>query len=398
MKRLGATYSFDEQRKPIGQGAFSKVYLGAGDGDTQVAVKVVELANMEGKSKAVAREIDIMKQLHHEHIVKLHYMHYEQVGRAGLKLYIVMEFCANGDMSSLPKILDEERCRGYFHQLALGLRYLHGQGVVHRDLKPQNILLTASDRVKIADFTFAKHIEAAQMLQTMCGTPLYLSPEVLNGKQYNHKCDLWSLAVILYSFLYGSHPLGSLKTHAELMTRMNSVKITFPQKLVMETYERNAQNKSILCRTVHVFSDDCILLLRRLLVRDHNLRPSWDVLSNDPWLALDGVAETKPEIVHASSAPPRVCEFPQPLPPRFVKAKTASARMVPIKHHEQLSVTSSESSLGFDMSLSGGDKKSVIIDDYTKPDGVAPVFISRPVRRSTSLLSRSIETIQSIFN
>lgn len=406
MKQLGVNYAFDESSTPIGQGAFSKVYLGKTHEGTPVAVKVVELANMEGKTKAVAREIDIMKQLHHENIVELHYMHYEQVGRTGLKLYIVMEHCANGDMSTLPKIVDEERCRLYFQQLAHGLRYLHNQGIVHRDLKPQNVLLTAANKVKIADFTFARHVEQAQMLQTLCGTPIYTAPEILNGKQYNHKCDLWSIGVMLYSFLYGSHPLGTLKTHADLMTKMNNAKITYPQKLVMETYERDAQNKPILCRTVHHFSDECVLLLRRLLEREPNLRPSWDVLGSDLWLALDGVVVPAVHtVVHAHSAPSRVSEFPQPLPPRYVKAKTVSSLRVAPPRVDQPSLASSSSSdLGFAMSLSSGreaiphtevGKGSVIIEDYAKPNGTTPVFISRP--RPTSLLSRSIETIQSIF-
>lgn len=397
MKNLGALYAFDETARPIGRGAFSQVYLGNTlASDAKVAVKVVELANMEGKTKNVIREIDIMKELKHENIVALHFIHYEQVGRTGLKLYIVMEHCERGDMSSLPKILSEEKCREYFQQIARGLRYLHVRNIVHRDLKPQNILLTQNDKVKIADFTFAKHVEEATMMQTMCGTPVFIAPEVLFGKPYTYKCDLWSFAIMAYSFLYGCHPLGSLKTHVELISKMGSTKITYPQKLVMETYEKNAHNKSILCRTVHVFSDECVLFLRSLLVHDPHLRPSWDVLGRDTWLGLEVVSESRP-MVHAYSAPTLPTEFPMPLPPRFVKAKTVG-RSIPKVLLQDSPSTSSSDALGFRMSDSSGDAKSVIIDDYVASQPTQFVHEVQPPKRRPSLMSRSIETLQSIFN
>lgn len=390
MKSVGAQYTFDTASKPIGRGAFSKVYLGMGANNERVAIKVIELPDKDGKMKHIVREIDIMRDLKHDNVVSLHYVGCEQ-GQHSVTLFIVMEYCELGDMSTLPKLLTEERCQGYMRQLAHGLRYLHRKGVVHRDLKPQNILLTSSDTVKIADFTFARHVEKAQLLQTMCGTPLYIAPEVLNGKTYNYKCDLWSLGIICYSFVYGAHPLGTVKTQVELVTRMNNVKITFPQKLVTETYEKN-NGRSILCRTVHVFSDECVRMLQSILVHDPAARATWDTLETDVWLDMDFQHE-KREVVHASSAPPRVCEFPMPLPPRFVKAKTAPRPMIaaPVQN----TLLSSSDSLGFKMSDSGSEK-SVVIEDYATSGDKAPVFISKPKR--ASLLSRSIETLQTIFN
>ena len=87
----------------------------------------------------------------------------------GLTLYIVMELCSRGDLSNVEKPLEEERCRKYFRGIFNGLRFLKKRGVVHRDLKPQNILISNNDEAKIADFTFSKQMEEQELMQTYCG-------------------------------------------------------------------------------------------------------------------------------------------------------------------------------------------------------------------------------------
>jgi len=245
------------------------------------------LPKTEGKTKHLLREIELMRHLKHENIVRLIDVKYEKFGHTGLRLYIIMEYCAKGDMTSLPKPLGEEKCREYFKGIFSGLRYLKKRQIIHRDVKPQNILLTEDDEVKIADFTFSKQIEENELMQTQCGTPIFISPDILFGQSYTDKSDLYSCGVMLYTFIYGTHPLGNVKTHAELVHKIKTAKVTFPQKLVMETYEKQEFGPSILCRTIHVFSQEVLALMKGLLKFNAADRFSWERVYDDPWLNLE---------------------------------------------------------------------------------------------------------------
>ncbi|RHY65328.1 hypothetical protein DYB34_000572 [Aphanomyces astaci] len=102
--------------------------------------------------------------------------------------------------------LDERRAQHYIRQLVAGIAYIHGQNVLHRDLKLSNILLTSDDVVKIADFGLATDLVTNQSPSTICGTPNFIAPEVLLGKAYTFSADLWSLGCMAYSLLVGTPP------------------------------------------------------------------------------------------------------------------------------------------------------------------------------------------------
>lgn len=310
----------------LGRGSFSRVYLGAGVGvgreHDKVAIKVMELPKSDGKTKHLLREIELMRHLKHRNIVRLIDVKYEKYGHTGLRIFIVMEYCSKGDMSSLPRPMSEEDCKHYFRGIFSGLRYLKKRQIVHRDIKPQNILLTENNEVKIADFTFSKQIEENELLQTQCGTPLFISPDVMFGKPYTDKSDLYSCGVMLYSFLYGTHPLGNVKSHVELIQKMKRAKITFPQKLVHEAYELPAKGtkdrvgpmdddhgdveKPVFCRTIRIFSTEVLELCKGLLKFNPAERISWDQIYTDPWLNLDPIDPDElfpsPSIVNSPSS------------------------------------------------------------------------------------------------
>jgi serine/threonine protein kinase len=90
-----------------------------------------------------------------------------------------------------------------------GYKFLMSKGIIHRDLKPANILIK-DEFYKIADFGFAKMSEGQneeeRIHQTSVGSPLYMCPQILNGKQYSNKCDVWSLGIIIYELLFGKPP------------------------------------------------------------------------------------------------------------------------------------------------------------------------------------------------
>ena len=120
-------------------------------------------------------EITIMRDYIHPNVVRL----FENL-TSGRHIYLILEYCPGGDMTKYIRKhhhLTEPVAKGFFLQLLDGLSFLHSKRVIHRDLKPQNLLLTESSPsalVKIADFGFAKHLTEASMAQTACGTPLYM--------------------------------------------------------------------------------------------------------------------------------------------------------------------------------------------------------------------------------
>jgi serine/threonine-protein kinase ULK/ATG1 len=487
-------YTFDENTDLIGRGTFSRVYLGtrlndasasglsplahkAQEGDKdKVAIKVIELPKLESKNKHLLREIDVMRHLKHENIVSLYDIHYDTfhdgAPSGGIRLYIVMEYCKKGDLSEVPKPLHEEKCKEYFRGIAAGLYYLYKMGVVHRDVKPQNVLLTADDQVKIADFTFARHLEEQEMMQTMCGTPLYIAPEILNGNLYDSKCDVWSFGVMLYQYLYSSHPLGSVKSQVDLIRKMRTTKINFPQKLVLETYEKlkkedgddddatNNQDATILCRTIHHFSPEVIELLKGILSINPRDRLGWDQVLQSPWIrkghecpfktptadggsnedsgdsfGFDSYNVVSGKTSQSFSAPPTSSMSPPPYPlaPRFVKTRS-STKTIPKRIPAQTppnnplattpisptenddSATSGEDGL-FKMSdeRKGGGSASRLIADYcprsqeittTSSSSSHSTTTTNPTHtnklpqrreKQSSLLARSLETLQKVF-
>ncbi|KNZ75856.1 Serine/threonine-protein kinase MARK2 [Termitomyces sp. J132] len=125
-------------------------------------------------------------------------------------IWIVTELCSGGELFDYlveKGRLSEEETRLIFGQLCLAVAYLHGRGIVHRDLKLENVLLDERCRVKLGDFGFTREYEKGSFMETFCGTTGYASPEMLEGKKYQGpEVDVWSLGIILYCLLTGTLP------------------------------------------------------------------------------------------------------------------------------------------------------------------------------------------------
>ena len=124
-----------------------------------------------------------------------------------------MELCPGGDLYKYLKKrrwLEERQAKFIFRQLMLGVTYMHSQGVVHRDLKLENILLDSSGNVKIGDFGVSRRIFKDQTLYEQCGTPTYIAPEVMSDSGYKgFKVDIWSAGICLFHLLHGHVPLAA---------------------------------------------------------------------------------------------------------------------------------------------------------------------------------------------
>uniref|UniRef100_A0A671QNG7 non-specific serine/threonine protein kinase n=1 Tax=Sinocyclocheilus anshuiensis TaxID=1608454 RepID=A0A671QNG7_9TELE len=185
---------FEFSRKDlIGHGAFAVVFKGRHreKHDWEVAVKCINKKNLAKSQTLLGKEIKILKELKHENIVAL------------------LDFqVAKGTLS-------EDTIRVFLQQIAGAMRVLQAKGIIHRDLKPQNILLSHpagrkshsnNTCIKIADFGFARYLQNNMMAATLCGSPMYMAPEVIMSQNYDAKADLWSIGTIVFQCLTGKAP------------------------------------------------------------------------------------------------------------------------------------------------------------------------------------------------
>ena len=161
----------------------------------------------------IKEEIAIMKKLNHDNLVSLIEVLDDPDEDS---LYMVLEMCKKGvimkvGMDEKADPYDDERCRCWFRDLVLGIEYLHAQGVVHRDIKPDNLLLTEDDVLKISDFGVSEMFEKKSEMKTAksAGSPAFLPPELCvakHGDISGRAADIWSMGVTLYCLRFGQIP------------------------------------------------------------------------------------------------------------------------------------------------------------------------------------------------
>ncbi|MGH0169407.1 UNVERIFIED_CONTAM: hypothetical protein FKN15_001441 [Acipenser sinensis] len=190
----------------IGEGSFGRVYKGRRKFSGQVvALKFIpKVGRSEKELRSLKREIEIMRGLMHPNIVLL--LDSFETER---EVVVVTEY-AEGELFQILEDdgnLPESRVREIACQLVSALYYLHSHRILHRDMKPQNILLGKGGVVKLCDFGFARAMSVSTMVLTSIkGTPLYMAPELVEEKPYDHTADLWSLGCILYELHTGTPP------------------------------------------------------------------------------------------------------------------------------------------------------------------------------------------------
>ncbi|KAK6060295.1 kinase domain protein [Cooperia oncophora] len=174
--------------------------------DPKVALKIVDRTALDEENLIrLEREMQILTRVNHPHIVKLY-----EIMRTESSIYIVTQYCSGGELFEI--LIErgrtaEDEARRWFGQIASAVAYLHHKGIVHRDLKAENILLDKNSNIKIIDFGFSNTQAPSQLLRTWCGSPPYAAPELLLGKEYDGlKADIWSLGVILYILVTGGFP------------------------------------------------------------------------------------------------------------------------------------------------------------------------------------------------
>lgn len=221
-----------EFKNELGRGAFSIVYLGLNKATGgEFAVKVINKKDL-GKDyeKNLKMEVDILKKVNHTNIIAL-----KELFDTPDKLYLVMELVTGGEL--FDKIVEkgsytESEASQLVRKIVSAVEYLHGIDIVHRDLKPENLLLKRADNdleVALADFGLSKIVGQQMMMQTACGTPSYVAPEVLNATGYGKEVDMWSIGVITYILLCGFPPFYG-DTVPEIFEQIMEANFDYPEE------------------------------------------------------------------------------------------------------------------------------------------------------------------------
>lgn len=332
----------------LGQGAFASVYLGKHlVSGSVVAIKVIQRKKLNRKLlRNLEVEIAIPKQGQHPHIV-----HLIDSQSTADHVVLFMEYCSLGDMSILfperkdleynseianmferfpspANALNPNLVRHFLKQLASALKFLRERRLVHRDIKPQNLLLCPAKHseqefkeagfegcwnlpvLKLADFGFARYLPSTSLTETVCGSPHYMAPEIQRHEKYDAKADLWSVGSLSYEMLTGQHPFeASTQIELAAVIEKTNDKITFPSNIFI--------------------SNDFRRLILSLLKKNPTKRIGFADFFNNS-IIVDDITVTqnippkvKPSLLNKHS---RISKYQQ--------AKPSASSSPPIPHHE----------------------------------------------------------------
>ncbi|CAD8068352.1 unnamed protein product [Paramecium sonneborni] len=256
--------------KVLGIGSFGKVVQATMKNNSmkQYAIKIIDKNNLHGKETQLANEIYTLKKLDHPNIIKFY-----EVYQSEIYIYICMEYCEGGELveriAKQQINLTEHQVQRIISKICSAIVYIHEKGIVHRDIKAENILFTEQSlysEPKLIDFGFANKFDIVhrrRKLKTFIGTPLYMPPEVIEG-DYDEKCDVWSLGVLLYSLLCGFPPfVGQSKEKLFQNIRVKDIKF---ESKVWNTISQEAKD-----------------LLSQMLSKDPQQRLSAKQCLDHPW-------------------------------------------------------------------------------------------------------------------
>ncbi|KAM3140647.1 hypothetical protein pb186bvf_007245 [Paramecium bursaria] len=202
----------------LGKGSFGEVYKAIDlSNNKKYAIKVMKME----KYDQILQEIKILRRLNHESCIKIHEIYKDEY------VWLKLDYIKGGELlqflAAQKQILDERSIRDIMQTLFEGLEYIHSIGIIHRDIKPQNILMRSrhnSVDLVICDFGLATQF---QKLNQSCGTPGFIAPEMLRGELYDYKVDVYSLGVLLYLLITGKYPFESNNTMEKLNKNYDAI-------------------------------------------------------------------------------------------------------------------------------------------------------------------------------
>lgn len=255
--------------KPLGKGAFGKVYLGIHKlSGLKVAVKTIEKSFMQDERtrKKVFQEVYIMNKIHDKNVIRL-----LELFESPRHLMIVLEYAGGGDLLQLLRSrgrLSEEEARPIFKQVVDAVIACHKEDVIHRDIKLDNILLNEEmTLIKLCDFGVSRVAKYGFKISEQCGTPAYLAPEIIVNEGYEpFFVDVWSMGILLYAMLSATVPFKA-KTIPELHKIILRGKYEFPE----------------------YFSEPVKELIREMLNPVPHLRIKLEDLKKNEWFSVENL-------------------------------------------------------------------------------------------------------------
>ncbi|KAI1369813.1 kinase-like domain-containing protein [Xylaria arbuscula] len=252
----------------VGRGAFGKVRIvERKDTALSFALKYIrkdEVVRSESV-RNIIRERRMLEHVNHPFICNLRYS-FQDIEY----MYLVVDLMSGGDLRFhiSRKTFTEDAVRFWISELACALRYVHGQGIIHRDVKPDNVLLDADGHVHLTDFNVASDIIPGKMLTSKSGTLAYLAPEVYGGRGYDVRADWWSLGVLFYECIYNKRPFeGNSETSLTNVILHATAKFPITQPAV---------------------SADCVNAIRTALEPNPDVRlgHTWENFTQHPFFAM----------------------------------------------------------------------------------------------------------------
>lgn len=296
--------------RKLGAGACGEVRLLFTKNDSRMfAIKIIQKnyfstgnGNIFNNPVNIKNEVEILKKLRHPCII-----HLEDIHDTPTTMYIILELMEGGEL--LDRIrkgrLSEFCAKLIFYQVVLAVYYLHKEGITHRDLKPDNILLkdhSDNPLVKVSDFGMSKFIDAHTMMKTFCGTPMYVAPEILTNhgrNPYTNQVDVWSLGVILYVCLSGTIPFQKNDVSLEEQIRCGMYKF------------RSSHFQHV--------SQDALKLIKRMMTVNPKERITVPQILLHPWLRDTHMRVIVNELIHPNNG--KDMENDENLPPSNVPHK-----------------------------------------------------------------------------
>lgn len=271
---------YEVQEKVLGHGLCGDVVLAKSRVDgRKCALKTIPKQKVpSGKMEAFYAEVEIYLALDHPNIARL-----RDVYESPTEIYMLIECCDGGELyyrvqrRGVYTDADAAQCT---REMLRAVSYLHSQGVVHRDLKLENFLYDTEEKdavLKLIDFGFAKIWDPATVMMASCGSVAYVSPDVLSGKGYTNKCDMWSLGVIVWMLLVGYPPF-----HGE-----DSVMRQLIAKGEPDWHHKTRWNR---------VKEDAKDFVKRLLTVDPKLRYSAQEAMMHRWLKNKDAADKRLEL------------------------------------------------------------------------------------------------------
>ncbi|KPP64880.1 hypothetical protein Z043_116731, partial [Scleropages formosus] len=193
------------------------------------AVKVVPKSEVLrlGILEQSKEEVIIQRQVRHPFVHDL-----QDCWQTQRHLFIMCDYCSTGDLYTYWGMIGqfgEDAVRVFAAELGCALGFLHDYGIIHRDVKMENILLTDQGHLRLADFGLSRRLERGGRAFTICGTIQYMAPEVLSGGPYNHAADWWSLGILLFALATGRFPVPAEPDHCYMLRKVRSFQYEMPQ-------------------------------------------------------------------------------------------------------------------------------------------------------------------------